>query len=126
MRQSVKSRPPGRELPVAILDLGLEGVTDRNTREAFYNILEELRSQVQLNFFWKFFSKTFSVGGTYTFKHNLGFKPKDSQITGIINTSGQSAYIDLDTADKTDVDITVTGPCTVRFLLGNLDVNSTV
>lgn len=109
-----------------MLDLGLEGIKDANVREAFYNILEELRGQAQLNFLWKFFSVTFTSGGTYSYRHGLGFRPKDYQITGILNSSGEAAYIDLDASDNTNVSITVSGACTVRFLLGNLDVNSTV
>lgn len=109
-----------------MLDIGLEGIKDPLVREAFYNVLEELRGQAQLNFLWKFYNVTFASGGDYNYKHGLGFKPKDYQITAITKSSGESAYIDLDASDNTNVAITVSGPCTVRFLLGNLDVNSTV
>ena len=109
-----------------MLEIRLENIKDASVRDALDSIVSEFRDQALLNFLWKPFSVSFTTGGTYDHRHGLGFKPKDYLITGIMASSGESAYIDLDDTDNTTVSITVSGACTVRFLLGNLDTNSQV
>ena len=109
-----------------MLDVRTESIKDELTREAIENIVEEFRGQALLNFFWKPYSVIFTAGGTYTRMHGLGFRPKDYLITGIMNNSGEAAYIDLDSCTSELLSITVSGACTVRFLLGNLDTTSQV
>lgn len=109
-----------------MLEIRLESIKDASTREALDNVVAEFRDQAMLNFLWKPFSASFTAGGTYDYVHGLGYRPKDYLITGILASSGESAYIDLDDTDNTTVSITVSGACTVRFLLGNLDTNSQV
>lgn len=107
-----------------MLDIRLENIKDQGTRDVIDNIQSAIRSQSILNFFWGFFSLTFTIGGSYTYPHGLGFRPKDFLITGILDSSGAAAYIDLDSCTSTDYVIVVSGACTVRFLLGNLDTTS--
>lgn len=102
-----------------MLDISLEGIKDPVVRDAFYTVLEFLRSEPEVNFKWRFYEKTFADGGTYTFPHGLGFKPKDFRIT-----NGASGYVDLDACTTQNVTIVVSEASTVRFELGNLDVNS--
>lgn len=106
-----------------MLDLRLDHIDDQDVRSALYNIQEFLRGQKLLNFQWEFFTVVFTAAASeFVFTHNLGFTPKDYHITSFSN--GASGYIDIDTADGTTVEITTTGPTTMRFLLGNLDTTS--
>lgn len=102
-----------------MLDISLEGIKDPVVRDAFYTVLEFLRGEPEVNFKWKFYEKTFPSGGTYTFPHGLGFKPKDFRVTN--NAAG---YVDLDECTNTNVVVVVAAASTMRFTLGNLDVNS--
>lgn len=106
-----------------MLEIGLEGIKDPVVKDAFYVLLEFLRNEPTVNFKWKPFSLIFTTGVTdYAFRHGLGFKPKDALITDVSND--QEAFVNLDDSTSTMVSITASGACTVRLLLGNLDVNS--
>lgn len=107
-----------------MIDIGLDGIKDPSVKDALYNIQQEFRDQKILNFFWTFFKVSFVASVTdYKFKHNLGYTPKDFLITSIRGNG--TAYIDLDESDSQFLNITTTDSCTIRFLLGNLDENST-
>jgi hypothetical protein len=106
-----------------MLDIDLNGIQDPVVRDALYAILEQFRNEPTLNFGFKFFTIVFASGVTnYRFRHGLGFRPKDAIITDVSND--EDAYFDMDLSDGTHLDITASGACTIRFVVGNLDVNS--
>lgn len=106
-----------------MLDFDINGIEDRATREALYSILEFMRAEPMVSFGFKFFTLTFASAVTnYRFTHRLGYKPKDSVITDV--SDNQSAFFNMDLSDSTHLDITTSGACTIRFVIGNLDVNS--
>ena len=105
-----------------MLNLPFQNVKDTDTRQSFVLLTEYINGQPILNYMWKFFTFTFTVGGTYTFPHNLGFTPKDALYTG--GSPNMAFYIDFDACDSTNMSLVVGGAGTVRFLLGNLDTTS--
>ncbi len=93
----------------------LDQITDETVRENFRLLEQYLASQVFPGF--SHFTVDFPVAeSNHKFQHKLGFLPLDiilsAKSTDIVVTFDQ----DKSTADE--VDITVSGPCTIRFLLG--------
>lgn len=67
-----------------------------------------------VNFTGYLYEKEYAASGTFVLQHNLGFSPLDFIVTS--NSGGAS--VSVDNAGKTDIEVTVSAPTTLRFLLG--------
>lgn len=65
---------------------------------------------------FKHFELAFTSAGTSTIPHNLGFQPKDVIQTSLTGSGALTWNYDL--FDRTNISVTVTGPCVVRAFIG--------
>jgi hypothetical protein len=66
---------------------------------------------------FKLFEVAFTQAvANFKYPHKLGFQPKDVITTSLIGAG--AVTFNYSKFDSTNLDITVTGPCTVRFLAG--------
>lgn len=101
----------------------LKEIVDTYIRRTFRQLLDYLVTQALLKCGWQFF--TFEVGANLsenTFKHNLGFRPKDLIQTSIIGTGTLAWNYSL--FDETNIVYTTTGtnpndPLIVRGFVGH-------
>lgn len=111
-------------------EINLQGVKDFWTRDALYNIQEELRDFDILGGKFKFFAISFDAAVVnFKYAHRLGFKPLDILQTSFIGlgTSGSGALqFNYNLFDSTNLDITTTDACEVRFFAGSFVPNSRV
>lgn len=99
------------------LELLLKEIGDNYTRENFYRILKYLRSDTLAKAQFKFFEITFSSTATnFRHRHALGFVPKDVIVTNV--SDQESVIFNYDLFTNQYLDITTSGPCTVRFFAG--------
>jgi hypothetical protein len=69
---------------------------------------------------FSFFTITFTTALTnFKFKHGLGFIPKDILQTSL--TGSGTITFNYTEFDRDNLDITVTGPCVVRFYAGSYE-----
>lgn len=113
-----------------MLEVNLTGLKDAFTREAISNIQDEFRDNDLLGGKFTFFTLAF-LGAVTNFKypHGLGFKPLDIIQTSFIGlgTSGAGAVeFNYSLFDATNLDITTTDACSVRFFAGSFVPNSRV
>lgn len=100
------------------LDLLNKEIQDEYVRENFERIKRDLEAQQILSGFWNFFEVEFTqLGVKVPFKHNLKFIPKDIIILSV--EGSRNFYFNYEDFDATNLYITVTAPCRVRFLAGN-------
>lgn len=100
------------------LDLLNKEIEDQYTRENFVRIKRELEAQQILNGFWRFFEVEFtSVGVKLPIKHNLSFIPQDIII--LSKEGDHNLYFNYEDFDSSNLYITNTMPCRVRFLAGS-------
>ena len=101
------------------LDLKLQEIEDIYTRENLFRIKKFLDEKPFLRGEWSFYEITLASAVTnFKFKHNLGFQPKD-----IIQTSSIGSVLTWNYSgfDREFVDITTTGPVTVRAFIGRFE-----
>ena len=101
-------------------NLNVQNIGDLATREALLVVKQELETQPFLNGDWKFFEIEFGRAATaYEFRHGLGFQPKDIIQTSLIGSGTITwNYADF---DSTNLNITTSGACTVRFFVGRYE-----
>lgn len=101
-----------------MIKLLVKEVEDAIIRENFRRIQAELtETQVLLKGNWKFFEITFDSAVTdFDYPHRLGFVPKDVLQTYI--TPGEAILWNRDGFDRTNINVTTTGACTVRAFIG--------
>lgn len=101
-----------------MIKLLTENVIDPVTRENFKRLQKELTStQVILKGEWKFFEILFPAAiSNYKYPHKFGFVPKDIIQTSLIGVGAITWNYTL--FDSVNLNITVTGPCTVRAFIG--------
>lgn len=95
----------------------LEKIPDTYARENFQRIQDGLREQALLKGKWAFFELVFTAAVTnLKYPHHLGFMPKDILQTSL--TGSGSLVWNYSSFDTVNLDITTTGPCTVRAFIG--------
>ena len=94
-------------------------IADPYARENFKKLQEFLAVEF-LFLGFRFFEKEFKGAEPHhRLSHNLGFLPKDVIITSI--TGAGSATFNQELSTKEELDITATGACIVRFLVGTFN-----
>ena len=96
--------------------LNINDIQDEKVRKNFENLMTFLRKESPLLGF-RFFSVTFQGAvANYKYPHNMGFQPKDIVVTSQIGSG--SVSFNYGNFDATNLDLTATGPVTVRFFAG--------
>lgn len=103
--------------------LAKENITDPNARESFKQLQEFLVEETPLIGFRHFEISLDAATVNYRFPHSLGFLPKDIIETSV--TGSGSVTYNFSLFDDTFLDITVTGPCVMRFFAGSYQKGST-
>ena len=99
-----------------MLNLIVRDLKDPMIRENFLRISNYFAENGKLLGF-EFYELDIGIASTnYRKRHNLGFIPKDVIQTSIIGTGSLTWNYSL--FDKEFFDLTTTGPCKVRFLIG--------
>lgn len=100
------------------LELQLDSIEDKNTRENLQRILDWARFPTPQRGDWKFLEITFGKAvANFKFPHGLGFNPKDVIQTRL--TGAGSLTFNYTLFDKVNLDITTTGACVVRAFVGS-------
>lgn len=104
------------------IDFKLQEIEDKEVRENFFRLKKAIIKEPFLKGNWGFFEIAIPMAVTnFKYKHSLGFQPKD-----IIQTSSIGAGVlqfNYSLFDATSLDITTTGPVTVRAFVGRFDPN---
>lgn len=92
-------------------------VNDSKIRENFESIQEEITDNIFHNFKGRLFEITVdsSVSGE-TYKHNLGFIPKD--VIELYVSDGATITWNYDDFDSDNIDFDTSAGCTFRALIG--------
>jgi hypothetical protein len=85
-----------------------------------WQVINDLLSENPfLRLFGKRYELVFAAASTnYRLTHGLGFTPTDVIMTYISPDSGVTATFNYDEFSNTEMDITVSGACTIRFIAG--------
>ena len=107
---------------ISIPEFILKDVDDVYIRENFKRLTVFLQEFPLFRGEWAFFEKTFTAAVTdLDIAHGLGFTPKDVILTGV-SGAGVTGFgiitFNFDEFDETNINVTTTGACTVRFFLG--------
>ncbi len=105
------------------LDLKLQEIEDVYSRENFFRIKKFVEDKPFLRGEWVFFEIAINSALTnFKFPHGLGFIPKDVIQTSTVGTGvltwNYAAF------DRTFLDLTTTGPVTVRAFIGRFEKSS--
>jgi hypothetical protein len=101
-----------------MLRLDIQQIAEPWTRDNFRRIEREVRSQPLLRGQWRFFELGFPAAVTNArVTHGLPFVPKDVLVTSV--RGGGAASFNFDLFDATFLDITTTGPATIRAFVGS-------
>lgn len=97
-------------------------LTDEYTRENFKRLQLFLQKFPLFRGEWVFLEKTFTSAVTdLDIAHGLGFTPKDIILTGV-SGAGTIGFdiitFNFDSFDETNINVTTTDACTVRFFVG--------
>ncbi len=105
-------------------ELNLVKVDEKTILENFRRIEKAFADNPLLKGEWKFIELVFA-GAVAHFRHPhfLKFSPKDIIETSKIGAGDVTWYNDL--FDRTHIDLTVTGACTVRFFVGRYEERET-
>lgn len=102
-----------------MLDLIIPQVTDAIAQENFKRLQDEHRKNPLTQGQWKLLEFTFGQAETnLKVPHGLNFLPKDIILTS--KTGAGSLTINYDKTSATNLDLTTSGACVVRLLLGTL------
>lgn len=101
-----------------MINLLIQQITDPIQRENFVKIQEEINEgQVILKGRWRFLTLTFTGAVTnFRYPHLMGFVPKDIIQTSLTGAGALTWNYEL--FSTTHLDITTTGACVVRALVG--------
>ena len=106
-----------------MIKLLVNEIQDPYSRENFRRLGNEFRDQTILRGKFKFFEIVFTIAVTnFKYKHNLDFTPKDILQTSLKGPGTLTWNYDL--FDKTHLNITTTGACTVRAYIGHFTEGS--
>jgi HSP20 family molecular chaperone IbpA len=96
--------------------LSLSRIDEPQIRDNFRAVEDELKNNPIISGQWRLFDREFLSAATFTIYHKLGFKPLD-----LITTYSTATFTaDLSGASEEVIEITVTVPGRVRFLLGRM------
>lgn len=102
---------------ISLPDFFLKELEDEYTRENFKNLILFMQKFPFFRGEWIFLTKTFTGAVTnLNIPHGLGFKPTDVLQTS--KTGAGSITFNYDKFTTTNINITTTGACVVRFFLG--------
>lgn len=91
-------------------------------RKALESLANDLRTQNPFRGF-RFFTLAFDrAAAGYKFKHNLGFLPKDVIMSSLIGPG--AVTFNYANFTQTEIELTVTDACTIRFFAGSFDERS--
>lgn len=96
--------------------LNLSRIDEPQVRDNFKLLEEELKNSPIVSGEWRLFDREFLSANTYRISHRLGFKPLD------MITTYSTATFTTNLAGATDeaIEVTVTVPGRIRFLLGRM------
>jgi len=97
-------------------------IKDVYIRENFKRLARFLQTWPLFRGEWAFFEETFDSAVTdLDIAHGLGFKPQDIILTGV-SGAGITGFgiitFNFDSFDETNINVSTTGACTVRFFAG--------
>jgi hypothetical protein len=103
---------------MALFNFRLDSIQDPSAREALQTLKDELNRLTILRGEFRFYELTIDRAVTdYRYSHKLPFRPRDLLQTSVTGTGQVSfSYSDF---DETFIQLTTTGPVTVRFYLGS-------
>ena len=104
---------------MAVLKFFLKELEDKFIRENFYRLDKFLREDALKKAEFSFFELV--VLGTVVnkkFAHNLSFKPTDVILLSITKPDSATVTWHYDKFDRESVEISTSGPCTIRAFLG--------
>ena len=112
--------PRGKKLEQ--IDLRTDKIVDPNVRDSMQAAEEYLQGQTILQGQWEFFELDFEAAVTnFKWPHKFNFVPQDIILT---SSQGDQRFIfNFDLFDRTNLDITVSGPVKLRFLAGRYQDN---
>ncbi len=112
------------------VEFELSGIQDPILRDVLQSIRDFLREFPLFSGEWKFYEFVFTQGeDNKKIPHRLKFTPKDILQTAIIKDvdSGDASIIwNYELFDSTNLDVTVSGPCTVRAFIGRYEIGGRV
>lgn len=96
-------------------------IEDPFSQDNFKKIEENINGDVISNAQWRFVELTFAGAVTnFLYPHHLNFIPRDILQTS--KTGAGSITFNYSNFDTTNIDITTSGACIVRFLLGRIEI----
>jgi hypothetical protein len=101
---------------MSIPKLFMNEVVDPFIRENFRRLTDWLRSEPIVNCGFKFYSIVIPSTSAQTYRHNLGFQPRDVILLSI--TKGATVVFAYDQFTSTSITYTASAACTMRILLG--------
>jgi hypothetical protein len=100
-----------------MIDLILKEIQDVRVRENFSRIQRFLEEQVILDANWRLYEMFFDgPEASYKYKHSLNFVPEDVILLQVVGDRNVEFNHSLFTREN--IDITVKGPCYIKFLAG--------
>lgn len=104
--------------PIGFPYLPVDKIQDYSAQQCIIRLVAWLKANAQLANF-NFYTITFTQAQTnFLFPHNLGFQPQDIVMTSLTGTGTLTFNYSL--FDSTNLNISTTGPCVVRFLAGTI------
>ena len=105
-----------------MLKLFFRDIDNQYTLDNFRRIEGEINGQIILSASWRPIELTFTAAkSNFRYEHNMKFVPTDviqTRLTG----AGAVTY-NYTLFDETHIDISTSGACVVKFLLGRYDVS---
>ncbi len=102
-----------------MVKLRLEEIKDPATRENFQKLENEFMKSPILKGQWRFIEMTFDDAiANHRYPHGLGFVPKDKIELAVIGPGTITWH--YDEFDRTNIQVTTTGACVVRALVGKV------
>lgn len=102
------------------IEFELSRVEDPVVKDILQSVRDYLRDFAFFNGDWKFFTLTFaSAVDNLKVPHGFKFTPTDILQTAIIGDAGVIWNYDL--FDATNLDVTISSPCTVRAFIGRMN-----
>ncbi len=97
----------------------LVSIIDVELRKILQNLFDDLRRDTLQKYNFKFLEVSFTKAETLSFKHGLGFQPKDIVVTSKIGAGNYT--INYDKTDGTYISITSTGVVALRLMAGRYE-----
>ena len=97
-------------------------IKDPYVRDNFEKVETHLNKDVVGRFKFRFISHTFpNSTASAKIQHKLTYTPMDIILLSVTNTDGVTITWHYDDFDATNVVVTVSGACTIRFLVGRYE-----